>query len=85
MITESDMRVLAAAIRAGRGALNWSQQELADKAGVSLPTVTRMEASSGSPKFDTVSRLIGALEKAGVQFTWTGGGGFGVTVVPRKR
>lgn len=79
------MHILAAAIRAGRGALNWSQQHLADKSGVSLPTVARIETSSGSPKLETVSRLIGALEKAGVQFNWTGGGGFGVNVVLRKR
>lgn len=78
------MRVLAAAIRAGRGALNWSQQDLANKSGVSLPTVARIETSYGSPKLETVSRLVGAMESAGVQFNWTGGGGFGVTVVLRQ-
>lgn len=79
------MRVLAAAIRAGRAALNWSQQDLADKAGVSLPTVARMEATSASPKLETVSRLIGALEKAGIQFDWGTGNGFAMTVALRKR
>ena len=76
MLTQSNFQVLAAAIRAGRGALSWSQQELADKSGVSMPTVARLETSSGSPKLETVSRLIGAIEKAGVKYEWNQVEGF---------
>ena len=85
MLTESDSRVLSAAIRAGRGALNWSQQELADKAGTSLPTVARIETAMTSPKLETVSRLIGALEKAGIVFDWSHASGFGLSVKFPKR
>ncbi len=67
MLTQSNFQVLAAAIRAGRGALSWSQQELADRSGISLPTVARLETFSGSPKLETVSKLIGAIEKGGNQ------------------
>jgi predicted transcriptional regulator len=76
MLTQSNFLVLAAAIRAGRGALSWSQQELAERSGVSLPTVARVETSSGSPKLETVSRLIGAIEKGGVKFEWNQVDGF---------
>ena len=76
MLTQSNFLVLAAAIRAGRGALSWSQQELADRSGVSLPTVARVETSSGSPKLETVSRLIGAIERGGVKFDWNQVEGF---------
>jgi predicted transcriptional regulator len=76
MLTQSNFQVLAAAIRAGRGALSWSQQELADKSGVSMPTVARLETFSGNPKLETVSRLIGAIEKGGVKFEWNQVEGF---------
>lgn len=85
MITISDARILSAAIRAARGALGWSQQDLAEKADVSLPTVARLEAALSSPKLDTVSRMIGALEKAGVEFDWAITNGFGIRVSLRKR
>jgi predicted transcriptional regulator len=85
MITVSDLRLLSAAIRAARGALSWSQQDLADKAGVSLPTVARLEAGLSSPKLETVSNMIGALEKAGVEFDWQVNNGFGIKVTLRKR
>jgi transcriptional regulator with XRE-family HTH domain len=76
MLSQSNFLVLAAAIRAGRGALSWSQQELAERSGVSLPTVARVETSSGSPKLETVSRLIGAIERGGVKFEWNQVEGF---------
>jgi predicted transcriptional regulator len=84
MLTQSNFQVLAAAIRAGRGALSWSQQQLAEKSGVSLPTVARLEASSGSPKLETVSRLIGAIEKAGIRFEWNQAEGFTMVFTRRK-
>jgi len=84
MITISDTLILSAAIRAARGALGWSQQDLADKAEVSLPTVARLEAALSSPKLETVSRMIGALEKAGVGFDWTVSNGFGIKVTLRR-
>ena len=85
MLTQSNFQVLAAAIRAGRGALSWSQQELADKSGVSMPTVARLETSRGNPKLETVSRLIGAIEKGGVKFEWNQVEGFTMVFTLRKR
>lgn len=86
MITLSDAHVLGAAIRAGRSALNWSQLELAEKSGVSLPTVARIETGVNNPKLETISRLIGAIEKAGVTYSWTQPNGFGmVATLPTNK
>jgi len=85
MITLSDAKILSAAIRAGRGALNWSQNELAEKAGTALPTVARIEAGITSPKVHTLSLLITALEKGGVSFDWTHPNGFGLKVTLSKK
>jgi len=86
MISISDAHVLGAAIRAGRSALDWSQLELAEKSGVSLPTVARIETGLNNPKLETISRLIGAVEAAGVAYSWTYPNGFGMVVtLPTKK
>lgn len=86
MISISDAHVLGAAIRAGRSALDWSQLELAEKSGVSLPTVARIETGLNNPKLETISRLIGAVEAAGVAYSWTHPNGFGMVVtLPTKK
>lgn len=41
----------------------WTQQQLADAAGVSKQTITRMESSDGKniPQFDTIKKVAKAL------------------------
>jgi len=60
---------LAPAIRAGRNALNWTQQELSEKSGLSLPTVARIETSN-NPKMETVLALFRVMANHGVSFKW---------------
>ena len=57
-------------IRAARALLGWSQQRLADEAGVSAITVKRLEASDETfqARFDTVMKVKDAVEAAGVVF-----------------
>jgi transcriptional regulator with XRE-family HTH domain len=57
-------------IRSARAALGWSAQELADKAGVSMKTVMRLESADGVPpsRSDTLSGIQMALESAGIEF-----------------
>ncbi len=60
----------AAQIRAARGFLAWSQTELAEKSGVSLPTVKRMETKGlESCNFGNVKAVQDALEAAGITFS----------------
>lgn len=70
--------------RAARGLLGWSQSRLATRAGLSLPTVKRVEAGQGVRVSDDArNRLQQALESAGVEFIDENGGGPGVRL--RKR
>jgi transcriptional regulator with XRE-family HTH domain len=71
-------------IRAARALLGWSQTELASRAGLSLPTVKRVEGGFGPDvSSDSRSKLVRALENAGIEFIDENGGGLGVRF--RKR
>lgn len=62
MITSSQMR-------AARALLGIDQRQLAEMAGLSLPTVQRMESSGGQVRgiIDTLMKVVAALENAGVE------------------
>ena len=66
-------------LRAARGLLGWSQSELAAHAGLSLPTVKRLEGGFG-PRVseDAQAKLQKAIEAAGIEFLDENGGGLGV-------
>jgi transcriptional regulator with XRE-family HTH domain len=73
-------------LRAARGLLGWSQSELARRAGLSLPTVKRVEAGSGPRVSDSArTQLKQALESAGVVFIDENGGGPGVRLRKRQQ
>ena len=57
-------------IRAGRAFLRWSAQDLADKSGVGVATIRRLELGDGLPSSNvrTLDSLRKALEEAGVEF-----------------
>jgi predicted transcriptional regulator len=55
-------------IRAARALLGWSQQQLADKAIVSLNAVTRLEKGKVDSRSSTVGAIEKALTKAGIEF-----------------
>ena len=62
MITSQQMR-------AARALLGLDQRQLAGLAGLSLPTIQRMEASDGQVRgvVDTLVKVITALEGAGIE------------------
>lgn len=55
-------------IRAARALLGWSQQQLADKAIVSLNALARLETGNVDSRVSTVSAVQKALAKAGIEF-----------------
>jgi predicted transcriptional regulator len=55
-------------IRAARALLGWSQQQLADKAIVSLNAVARLENGVVDSRISTVQSVQKALVKAGIEF-----------------
>jgi transcriptional regulator with XRE-family HTH domain len=73
-------------LRAARALLGWSQTQLAEKAGLSLPTVKRVETERG-PSVSNAARyaLQKALESGGVEFIDENGGGPGVRLRKRQR
>lgn len=71
-------------LRAARALLGIDQRRLADEAGLSVPTIQRMEASDGVIRgnVDSLTKLIGALDALGVDLIGEGapsaGGGRGI-------
>jgi transcriptional regulator with XRE-family HTH domain len=56
-------------MRAARALLGIDQRTLAELAGVSLPTVQRMEASTGNVRgvVETLMKVVEAFDRAGVE------------------
>lgn len=71
-------------IRAARALLGWSQQQLADKAIVSLNAVTRLERGVVDPRLSTITAVEKALTKAGIEFIDAGEKGEGVRLASPK-
>jgi predicted transcriptional regulator len=77
--------ISAGQLRAARALLALDQRKLAELAGLSLPTIQRMEASEGTIRgtVDSQTKLVNALEEAGIELIGEGaasapGGGRGV-------
>jgi transcriptional regulator with XRE-family HTH domain len=73
--------ITSAQLRAARALLGLDQRELAQRCGLSLPTIQRMEASDGVIRgnVDSLMKLVHALDTAGIELigdnaTSTGGG-----------
>ncbi len=75
--------ITSAQLRAARALAGLDQRTLAARAGLSLPTIQRMEASEGVIRgtVDSLTKLISALEAAGIELIGEGapshGGGRG--------
>ncbi|MFN7182711.1 helix-turn-helix domain-containing protein [Thermomonas haemolytica] len=77
-------------MRAARALLGIDQKTLAQMAGLSLPTIQRMEASAGNVRgvVESLTRVVEALEAAGVELIGEGApsldGGRGVRLKARR-
>jgi transcriptional regulator with XRE-family HTH domain len=82
--------ITAAQMRAARALLGIDQRELAQRSGLSLPTIQRMESSEGTIRgnVDSLMKLVEALATAGIELIGEGaisqGGGRGVRLKPLK-
>ncbi len=71
-------------MKAARALLGIDQKQLAELAGLSVPTIQRMEASEGTVRgvVESLTRVVEALSRAGVDLIGEGaastGGGRGV-------
>jgi transcriptional regulator with XRE-family HTH domain len=66
----------AVQLRMARAAVGWGVRELAEKAGVTANTVTRIELGADA-KQSTIEALQRTLEAAGIEFIPQNGGGPG--------
>jgi transcriptional regulator with XRE-family HTH domain len=66
-------------LRAARGLLNWSLDELADRAGITRATIHNWESGRHSPMAATRDKIRDAFEREGVMFL--NGGNPGVRLI----
>lgn len=61
--------ITAGQLRAARALLGIDQRQLAETAGLSLPTIQRMEASDGVIRgnVDSLMKLVAALDALGIE------------------
>jgi transcriptional regulator with XRE-family HTH domain len=66
--------ITAAQMRAARALLGLDQRALAERSGLSLPTIQRMEASDGVIRgnVDSLMKLTSALSAAGIELIGDG-------------
>lgn len=69
IIYDVSRMITAAQLRAARALAGFDQRQLAKVAGLSVPTIQRMEASDGVVRgnVDSLTKLIEALNAAGVE------------------
>ena len=60
----------AAAMRAVRAALNLTQQDFAERIGLTKPIVTRGERPSGNMRADTMATLHNVMHCMGIKIDW---------------
>jgi transcriptional regulator with XRE-family HTH domain len=66
--------ITGAQMRAARALLGIDQRELAQRSGLSLPTIQRMESSDGVVRgnVDSLMKLVEALNTAGIELIGEG-------------
>jgi transcriptional regulator with XRE-family HTH domain len=82
--------ITAAQMKAARALLGIDQRVLAERSGLSLPTIQRMEASDGVVRgnVESLMKLVHALQAAGIELIGEGAastdGGRGVRLTRRN-
>lgn len=62
------MSITTAQIRGARGILNWSQQDLAQRTGISATSIGSIENGQTTPRESTLSTIRKTLENGGIEF-----------------
>ena len=63
------MLITSDQIRAARALKNWSQGELARRAGLAVPTIANIELGKQKPSAETIKAIVQAFENGGIEFT----------------
>src|SRR5512137_1516432 len=78
--SDPDRPPTVAQFRAARALVDWSQDELAARAGVGRATVGDFERGARKPMRQNLLAMRRTLEAAGILFLWSADGGEGVVV-----
>ena len=73
-----------AQMRMARAALGWGVRELAEKAGITANTVTRIE-NGADAKRSTLDAIRSTFEAANIEFIPENGGGAGIRFRDRRK
>ena len=65
-------------VRAARAMLGWSREELLDASGISMSALLRLESAQADTRISTLSKVVRALNQAGVEFVNREDGAIGV-------
>jgi predicted transcriptional regulator len=73
------LMITSAQMRAARALLGVDQRQLAQLAGLSVPTIQRMEASDGIVRsvVDSLEKVVNAFNAAGVELITAGSPSYG--------
>jgi len=72
--------ITSAQLRAARAWLNWSQDDLSARSGISQRSIARYERGHSVPYADTLVSLRTAFEAAGIRFQFVGQFGKGISI-----
>jgi transcriptional regulator with XRE-family HTH domain len=64
-----EIRIIDEHVRAARGLLRWTLDELAERSGVGRMTLHRWENQQSTPTAATRAKVRKAFEEAGIEFT----------------
>lgn len=78
---EGRARLSAAQIRAARAWFNWTQEELAQRSGVSQKSIARYELELSVPYENSLAKIRDAFEAAGISFQFEGTVSKGIRVL----
>lgn len=62
------MSITTAQIRGARGILNWSQQDLAQRTGISATSIGSIENGQTTPRASTIETIRTTFERNGIEF-----------------
>ena len=62
------MSITTAQIRGARGLLNWSQNDLSERTGISGTSIGAIESGSTSPRETTIQKIRKTFEDSGIEF-----------------
>jgi transcriptional regulator with XRE-family HTH domain len=82
-VNEATKMLTARTSRAARALLDWSQAQLAEKAGVGVSTVISFENDQRNPRADKLAAIECAFVVAGIEFQ--NGGSPGVRLKPKAK